>query len=39
LNKSEREAFDKSVEAVRGLVEVASRMLKEGAQNQGSVRK
>jgi malate dehydrogenase len=39
LNKGEREAFDKSVEAVRGLVEVASRMLKEAAQNQGSVRK
>jgi malate dehydrogenase len=29
LNKAERTAFDKSVEAVRGLVEVASRMLKE----------
>ena len=39
LNKGEREAFDKSVEAVRGLVEVASRMLKEAAQNKGSVRK
>ena len=39
LNKTERQAFDKSVEAVRGLVEVASRMLKEGAQTQGSTRK
>ena len=39
LNKGEREAFDKSVEAVRGLVEVASRMLKEAAQNPEQARK
>jgi malate dehydrogenase len=39
LNKAERSAFDKSVEAVKGLVEVAARMLKEGAQSQGPVRK
>ena len=31
LNRAERAAFGKSVGAVRGLVEVASRMLKEGA--------
>ena len=31
LNKTERAAFDQSVGAVRGLVEVAQRMLKEAA--------
>jgi malate dehydrogenase len=31
LNKAERAAFEKSVGAVRGLVEVASRMLKEAS--------
>jgi malate dehydrogenase len=31
LNKAERAAFDQSVGAVRGLVEVAQRMLKEAA--------
>jgi malate dehydrogenase len=31
LNRAERTAFEKSVGAVRGLVEVASRMLKESA--------
>jgi hypothetical protein len=29
LNRAERVAFEKSVGAVRGLVEIASRMLKE----------
>jgi malate dehydrogenase len=31
LNKAERAAFDKSVGAVRGLVEIAAKMLKEAA--------
>jgi malate dehydrogenase len=36
LNKAERAAFDKSVEAVRGLVEVAQRMLKEAGSSTPS---
>jgi malate dehydrogenase len=35
LNKAERTAFDKSVEAVRGLVEVARRMLKDSPSVNG----
>jgi malate dehydrogenase len=38
LNKPERAAFDKSVGSVRGLVEVAAKMLKEAAPASGKRR-